>query len=78
MLVLSRHKNEKIMIGENIVVTIMDIRGDQVRIGIDAPRDMGIDRLEIREAKQRKALANQDKAVQRYTEETKEGLSESE
>ena len=37
MLVLSRHRDESIMIGDDIVVTIVDIRGDKVRLGIDAP-----------------------------------------
>ena len=38
MLVLSRHRDESIMIGDDVVVTIVDIRGDKVRLGIDAPR----------------------------------------
>ena len=37
MLVLSRQRDESIMIGDNIVVTIVDIRGDKVRLGINAP-----------------------------------------
>lgn len=48
MLVLSRKKNERIVIGENIVITIVEIRGDKLRIGIDAPKDIPVDRDEVR------------------------------
>ena len=47
MLVLSRGKNQDILIGDNIVVTVTDIRGDKVRIGITAPKDVRIDRREV-------------------------------
>ncbi len=50
MLVLSRKKNEKIVINESIVITIVDVRGDRVRIGIDAPRDVPIHREEVQKA----------------------------
>lgn len=49
MLVLSRQKNESIVIGGNIVVTIVDVRGDKVRIGIEAPREVSVHRKEIQE-----------------------------
>ena len=52
MLVLSRKRNESIVINENISVTVVEIRGDKVRIGIDAPNDVSIHRLEIWVAKQ--------------------------
>jgi len=50
MLVLSRQRDQSIMIGENIDVTIVDIRGDKVRIGISAPRDVSVHRKEVFEA----------------------------
>lgn len=56
MLVLSRHRDESIIIGDNIVVTIVDIRGDKVRLGIDAPTQIPVHRREIYEAIQRENL----------------------
>ncbi len=50
MLVLSRKKNESIVIGENVVVTVIEIRGDKVRLGIDAPKDVAVHRKEVMEA----------------------------
>jgi carbon storage regulator len=53
MLVLSRHRDESIIIGDDIVVTIVDIRGDKVRLGINAPQDVPVHRQEVYEAIQR-------------------------
>ena len=53
MLVLSRQRDESIIIGDNIVVTVVDVRGDKVRLGIDAPREVSVHRREIYEAIQR-------------------------
>ena len=50
MLVLSRKKNEGIVISDDIVVTIVEIRGDKVRLGIDAPRDVPVHRREVLDA----------------------------
>lgn len=47
MLVLSRRPGESIVIGNQVVVTIVEVRGDQVRIGIDAPRDVQVHREEV-------------------------------
>ena len=53
MLVLSRQRDESIMIGDNVVITIVDVRGDRVRLGIEAPREVSVHRREVYEAIQR-------------------------
>lgn len=50
MLVLSRQRDETIMIGDEIEITVVDIRGDKVRLGINAPRDVQVHRKEVYEA----------------------------
>ncbi len=68
MLVLSRKVGEKLLIGDDIVVTIIDSRGDGVRIGIDAPRSMKVHRAEVIEAVReanREATGADDAAEQR-------------
>ena len=47
MLVLTRRPGESIVIGGNIVVTVLEVRSDQVRIGIDAPRSVQVHREEV-------------------------------
>ncbi len=49
MLVLTRRLGESIRIGNDIVVTVVDVRGDQIRIGIDAPREVAVNRQEVYE-----------------------------
>ena len=53
MLVLSRQKDESIMIGDEVEVTIVDVRGDKVRLGITAPKSITVHRKEVYEAIQR-------------------------
>jgi len=55
MLVLSRKKNESIIINDHITVTVVEIRGDKVRLGIDAPKDVTVHRREVYEAIQSQA-----------------------
>lgn len=50
MLVLSRNKSESIHIGDEIVITVVEVRGDRVRIGIEAPKNVAVHRQEIYEA----------------------------
>lgn len=51
MLCLSRKENEQILIGQNIIIEVLEIRGEKVRLGITAPIEISVDRKEIREAK---------------------------
>ncbi len=57
MLVLSRQRDETIMIGDQVQITVVDIRGDKVRLGIDAPRNIQVHRKEVYEAIQRENQA---------------------
>lgn len=50
MLVLSRKKNESIVIRDDIVITVVEVRGDKVRLGIDAPKEVTVHRREVYEA----------------------------
>jgi len=58
MLILTRRVGEKIVIGEDVTVTVLSVKGNQVRIGIDAPRDVAVNREEIyqRILKEQKSL----------------------
>jgi carbon storage regulator len=53
MLVLSRQKDESIVIGDDVEITIVDVRGDKVRLGITAPREIPVHRREVYDAIQR-------------------------
>lgn len=57
MLVLSRQRDETIMIGDDIEITVVDIRGDKVRLGITAPTSIPVHRKEVWEAIQREQRA---------------------
>jgi carbon storage regulator len=58
MLILSRKKDESIVIGDNITISVVDIKGDQVKLGIDAPHDVKVFRQEVY-----KAIQEENKAA---------------
>jgi carbon storage regulator len=68
MLVLSRGPGEEIIIGGNIIVTIVSVRGDRVRVGIKAPNDVTVDRLEVHARKGLKETYNQEATEERLRE----------
>ena len=51
MLVLSRKRGEQICIGKGVVLTVISVQGDRVRLGIQAPREVTVDRQEVRQRK---------------------------
>ena len=57
MLVLSRQRDESIIIGDNIEITVVDIRGEKVRLGINAPAHIPVHRKEVYEAIKREKMA---------------------
>lgn len=63
MLVLTRQRNETIIIGDDIEITVVDIRGDKVRLGINAPAHVSVYRKEVYEAIQRENKASQQVAL---------------
>jgi carbon storage regulator len=64
MLVLSRQKDESIMIGDNVEIIIVDVRGDKVRLGITAPKEIPVHRREIYDAIQREKNEKKDSQEQ--------------
>ena len=65
MLILSRKIDEKIKIGNDITITLIDVHGDQVKIGVEAPKDVKVFRQEVFDA-----IQNENKAAVAVTEET--------
>ena len=63
MLILTRRVGEKLVIGDDVTVTVLSVKGTQVRIGIDAPSDVTVNREEVyqRILKERKALNDNDR-----------------
>lgn len=69
MLVLSRTKDESIMIGDDVEITIVDIRGGKVRLGINAPRSISVHRKEIYEVIQREKAQKAAEAAEKESNE---------
>jgi carbon storage regulator len=63
MLVLSRKMNESVVINDNITVVVVEIRGDKVRLGIEAPKDITVHRKEIHDAIQKTSKPSSYKNV---------------
>ena len=64
MLVLSRKKNESIVINDDITIVVVEIRGDKVRLGVEAPKEVPVHRREVFEAIRRsEAAAKKDETV---------------
>jgi carbon storage regulator len=63
MLVLSRKKDEKIIIGDNITVMVIEIRGDKVRLGIEAPKEVTVHRQEVYDAIKREQDEKRDSPI---------------
>ena len=63
MLVLSRQRDESIIIADNIKITIVDIRGDKVRLGIEAPKEIPVHRQEVFDAIQRENAQQNSEAT---------------
>ena len=61
MLVLSRQRDQSIVIGDNIIITIVDIRGDKVRLGITAPSEVPVHRREVFDAIRRNEAAEKER-----------------
>ncbi len=60
MLVLSRKRHEEIVIGNEIVISVVEIRGDKVRLGIEAPQAVTVHRREVYDAIQREAVGGKE------------------
>jgi carbon storage regulator len=62
MLVLSRKKNESIVINNDITIVVVEIRGDKVRLGVEAPKEVPVHRREVYDAIRRNEMTTSDKA----------------
>ncbi len=63
MLVLSRRKNESLVINNDVTITVVEIRGDKVRLGVEAPKEVPVHRREVFDAIRRNEVAAADKSA---------------
>jgi carbon storage regulator len=73
MLVLSRQRDQSIMIGDDVEITIVDVRGDKVRLGINAPKSIPVHRREIYDAIQKEKAEKAESGTE--TNEAEENVS---
>ena len=78
MLVLSRKKDESIMINDDVEVMVVDIRGDKVRLGITAPKSIAVHRREIYDAIQREKNEKKESEKQPQAEQNRESQAQQE
>jgi len=76
MLVLSRQRDESIMIGDDVEIIIVDVRGDKVRLGITAPKNIPVHRREIYDAIQREKSEKKESQEQQEAEPKQESPKE--
>ena len=72
MLVLSRKKNESIVINDDITIVVVEIRGDKVRLGIEAPKEVPVHRNEVYEAIRRNVQLEKEQSIEPDTTSTTE------
>ncbi len=78
MLVLSRQRDESIMIGDDVEIIIVDVRGDKVRLGITAPKSIPVHRREIYDAIQREKAEKKEAEKQPQAEQNQEPRAQQE
>ena len=76
MLVLSRKKNESIVIDNDITIVVVEIRGDKVRLGVEAPKEVPVHRREVFDAIRRNEMAGRNDAAKAADEPSASGESQ--